>query len=628
MPQTDTQLLERFAAVREESAFAELVQRHGPMVLGVCRRVLHDEHDAEDAFQATFLVLAKNASSVRKQASLGSWLYGVAWRVASRLRSGIGLRRTKERHMADMPGGERIGGDLIGTIVWRELRPMIDQELNQLPNKYRDPLVLCYLQGKTHDEAAQELGWSKGSMSRRMDKARELLRNRLCQRGITLSAGIVLGVLTENASASVPLSLIQQTVHAASLYAAGKTVAAGVISSQAAALSQGVLHTMFMSKLKMTAAVLAAMALVGTGAGMSLNVLAQPPGTSGGGGGSTSQASKPAKPAVEQSGVGAPTGGGGTLGGPGLSSSGGGGDAAGEKPASSASAIRKLLTQPSDRLAKGIEDNPIGEILDHLSDLHDIPIRIDYDAFNRQGIVDAKAMFQESRVALKPHKRATLAQVLRDLLGQLPAAGGDGNPGTGVTYLVKGGSIVVVPYNHVVPSDGETYPQGSPIGKALREPVSVTAEERPLSEALRELADAAGANIIIDVRLKDKVKTPVTVVLQHVPLETAVRLMADMADVKAVALVNVLYITAKENAEKLAKEQWDRVNGVGPGDQGTGGFGGGLGGGAGLGGGGFGGGLGGGGGFGGGMMGTPSGGGGAPMPQEAPKIKGGSGFPG
>jgi RNA polymerase sigma factor (sigma-70 family) len=621
MSGSDTQLLERFAAVREESAFAALVERHGPMVLGVCRRVLHNEHDAEDAFQAVFLVLARRAAAVRKAESLGSWLYGVAYRVAARLRAGIGLRQHKERCEEAASRTERAAGDLIGAIVWRELRPIIDAELNQLPSKYRHPLVLCYLQGKTHDEAARELGWSKGSMSRRLDKARELLRHRLTRRGITLSAGVILGVLAENAASAAPsAALVHQTVQAGLLFTAGKTTAAGVISVQAVKLTQGVLHTMFMSKLKMTAAVLAAMVLVGTGTGLTLNALGQAP---AGVGSAVSQPNQGGGQISRGLTVGASTA---------LA-------AASSAPADSgrgASELRRQLAQPTDKLARGIDSGtPLKDALEFLSEACQATFVIDHEAFAKEGILDARNQLDEAHVQLRATKRTTLGQALRELLGQVCL---NGDPSTGhVTFLVRDGNIVIVPYNRVVPSDHEMYPNGAPVGRALREPVSVSVEERPLGEALRELADAAGANIIVDVRLKDKVKTPVTVILQHVPLETAVRLMADMADVKAVALDNVLYITAKENAEKLAKEQWDRVNGVGPGDPPPSGFGGlgALGGPGGMGGGGFG-----GGGFGGGLGGMPGlpgaggdppagGGGGSNPPGEAPKPKGGgAGFPG
>jgi len=626
MSGSDTQLLKRFTAVREESAFAALVERHGPMVLGVCRRVLHNEHDAEDAFQAVFLVLARKATAVRKVESLGSWLYGVAYRVAARLRAGIGLRQHKERSEEAASRTERATGDLIGAIVWRELRPIIDEELNQLPSKYRQPLVLCYLQGKTHDEAAQELGWSKGSMSRRLDKARELLRHRLTRRGITLSAGVVLGVLAENAASAAPsAALVQRTVQAGLLYTAGKSTAAGVISVQAVKLTQGVLHAMFMSKLKLTAAVLAAIVLVGTGTGMTLSALGQAPGGAGS-----------EVPRLGQ--IGAP----GSI--AALTGASTASTAASSAPADSvrsAAELRRQLAQPTDKLGQGIaQGTQLKDALEFLSEACQVNVVIDHESFAKEGIVDARNQLDQVHVQLRAAKRTTLGQALRELLGQICL---NGDPSSGrVTYLVRDGNVVIVPYNRIVPSDEEAYPNGAPVGRALREPVSVSVEDRPLGEALRELADAAGANIIIDVRLKDKVKTPVTVILQHVPLETAVRLMADMADVKAVALDNVLYITAKENAEKLAKEQWDRVNGVGPGDPPPSGFGGlgALGGPGGMGGGGFGGGFGGGSFGGGGLGGMPGlpgaggdppagGGGGSNPPGEAPKPKGGgAGFPG
>src|SRR5262249_50257311 len=141
---TDERLLERFTLHRDESAFAALVRRHGPMVLGVCRRVLHDEHDAEDAFQATFLVLARKSATIRKRGSLDSWLYGVAYRIALKAKSAAVRRRARERQAAKMALA-----DPSAELAWRDLNPVLDEELNRLPEKYRVPLVLCYLNGKT-----------------------------------------------------------------------------------------------------------------------------------------------------------------------------------------------------------------------------------------------------------------------------------------------------------------------------------------------------------------------------------------------------------------------------------------------------------------------------------------------
>jgi RNA polymerase sigma factor (sigma-70 family) len=256
---TDAQLLGRFAALREEESFAALVQRHGGLVLGVCRRVLADEHEAEDAFQATFLVLARKAGSIRKQASVGSWLYGVAYRIAAKARAQAARRRVREQEVEPMTGA-----DPLAELVWRELRPVIDEELSRLPDKYRHPVVLCYLENKTNAEAARQLGWTKGTVSGRLARARELLRARLRRRGLALSAGVLTAALAENAMAWVPASLGVATVKAAALVAAGQS-AAGVVSASVAAMAEGVLKAMLFTKLKVAAFVVLTLAVLGAG---------------------------------------------------------------------------------------------------------------------------------------------------------------------------------------------------------------------------------------------------------------------------------------------------------------------------------------------------------------------------
>jgi RNA polymerase sigma factor (sigma-70 family) len=171
---SDGQLLKRYLAICDEGAFTALVNRYGEMVLRVCESVLKHSEDAEDAFQATFFALARRAATLDRQEPLGSWLHGVAYRTAIKVRQKAARRRERELYALDLstrPGPEEKG--------WSDLRSLLDQELNQLPEKYRAPLILCFLQGKTHQEAASELGWPSGSMSRRMHRARELLRRRL-----------------------------------------------------------------------------------------------------------------------------------------------------------------------------------------------------------------------------------------------------------------------------------------------------------------------------------------------------------------------------------------------------------------------------------------------------------------
>src|SRR5262249_42961899 len=142
---TDGQLLECFLTRRDEAAFAALVRRHGPMVLGVCRRMLHNPHDAEDAFQATFPVLGRKAATIARRELLGNWLYGVAYRTALDARAAAARRRVREKQVSEMPEPEASASE----DVWRDLRPLLDEELSRLPDKYRVPVVLCDLEGRT-----------------------------------------------------------------------------------------------------------------------------------------------------------------------------------------------------------------------------------------------------------------------------------------------------------------------------------------------------------------------------------------------------------------------------------------------------------------------------------------------
>jgi RNA polymerase sigma factor (sigma-70 family) len=254
---SDAELLARFTAGHDQGAFAGLVARHGPMVLGVCRRILRDAHDAEDAFQATFLVLARKAGSICKGESLASWLYGVAYRVAVKARAGAARRRAREQRAVEMSAA-----DPLLDMTVREVQQVLHEELHQLPEKYRAPLVLCYLEGKSQEEAASQLGWSKGTTRGRLDRGRDQLRKRLARRGLALSA--VLGAAALGAS-PVPAALAASVVGAAPLSASGGVAVA--VSANASTLAEGVMHAMFASKVKTAAAVLLAAVLLTAGTG-------------------------------------------------------------------------------------------------------------------------------------------------------------------------------------------------------------------------------------------------------------------------------------------------------------------------------------------------------------------------
>jgi RNA polymerase sigma factor (sigma-70 family) len=257
---TDEQLLERFTTGRElsaESAFSTLVERHGPMVLRVCRGVLRDTHDAQDAFQATFLILARKARTIRKRDALGSWLHGVALRVASCARAASARRRRHEQHAAERPVAVEEGP--------RDWEPLLQEEIGRLPERYRAAVVLCDLQGLTHEQAAGQLGCPIGTIKSRQARGRDRLRSRLTRRGLAPTA---VGMLPT--TLVLPPTLIDSTARAAARYAASKLVAAGTVSAAVATLIEGTLMTMLGTKLKIAALLVLSMGVVGGGAGVLL----------------------------------------------------------------------------------------------------------------------------------------------------------------------------------------------------------------------------------------------------------------------------------------------------------------------------------------------------------------------
>jgi RNA polymerase sigma factor (sigma-70 family) len=247
---TDAQLLGYFLERRDEAAFAALVYRHGPMVWGVCRRVLRNHHEAEDAFQATFLVLVHKAASVVPRQMVGNWLYGVARQTAVRARAAAAKRHFRERQAMAMSDPTTEAPDL-----WDDLELLLDEELSRLPDKYRAPVVLCDLEGKSRREAAAQLGWREGTVSGRLARARAMLARRLVRRGLTVSGGALAALLVGNAAtASAPASAVTSTIRSAALVAAGRSAAA--LPPAVADLTRGVLKAMFLTRLKIATTVL------------------------------------------------------------------------------------------------------------------------------------------------------------------------------------------------------------------------------------------------------------------------------------------------------------------------------------------------------------------------------------
>jgi RNA polymerase sigma factor (sigma-70 family) len=260
----DHGLLERFGTERDDQAFEALVLRHGPMVLRVCQGVLKDTHAAEDAFQATFLVLLRKYTSIRKRRSVQSWLYKVAYHVALCARRASHRRQCREARAVTS-----VAPDVVDEVTWQELRAIFDEELQRLAEKYRGPVILCCLEGRTRDEAAQELGWSLGTLKGRLERGRQILRARLVRRGVSLATGLGATLLSEGSiKASVPPSLVNKTVRVAAACLPGRSAEVGAISAEVQALVHGVIRTMALSRLNLIAACFLAAGVLMTGAGV------------------------------------------------------------------------------------------------------------------------------------------------------------------------------------------------------------------------------------------------------------------------------------------------------------------------------------------------------------------------
>lgn len=253
---TDGQLLGCFLEERDEAAFAALVKRHGPMVWGVCHRLLGYQ-DAEDAFQATFLVLFRKAAAIVPRERVASYLYGVAHQTALHARRSTARRRARERQVMEMPEAEVVPQE-----IWHDLQPLLDQELSRLPDRYRSVILLCDLEGRTRKEAARQLGVPEGTVAGWIARARRMLARRLTQHGVTVTGGALATLLAQNAaSAQVPAAVMSSTLRTTGLLISGQA-AAGALSARAASLAEGVLKTMLLTKLKIATTLLVAVSLI------------------------------------------------------------------------------------------------------------------------------------------------------------------------------------------------------------------------------------------------------------------------------------------------------------------------------------------------------------------------------
>lgn len=257
---SDRELLQRYNQQRSESAFEELMHRHGPLVWGVCQRMLSHRQDAEDAFQATFMVLARKSKTVYRPERLGHWLYGVACYAASNVRKCRQRRKGREQ-----PWGETLDVPDYRHALWNEVSPLVDEELNRLPAKYRLPLVLCCIEGMTHQEAAQLLKWPVGTVAGRASRGREMLRKRLLQRGVMVSPALMLAFLTPDVMASgVPTTVVSSCM--GSIFASTTVGLAGhVLSPMVSSAVAGTVRQLFLARLATFAVGLIAFVIISSG---------------------------------------------------------------------------------------------------------------------------------------------------------------------------------------------------------------------------------------------------------------------------------------------------------------------------------------------------------------------------
>ncbi len=525
-PDSDAELLARYVAARDEAAFAALVRRHGPMVLGVCRRRLGNRADAEDAFQATFLVLARDAARIGNRAALPGWLFRVAHLVALKQRA-RSARRPAEP-LAEEPAG---AADPEAEAATRELRAALDRELAALPDKLRSAVVLCCLEERSNAEAGRLLGCPAGTIDSRLSAARRKLRARLARRGWAPPALAALDALLRPPPADAAL-LQEPTVRAAAACAAGGRAADPVSS-----LADGV-SPMGPAKLKSLAAAGMSLAMLGT---VGLGLLHAP----------ADDAAKPdttADAKADPPKQGAPK--------------------AEEKPAAEAppplkdeAAVRAALNRPAQVDANGLS---LLEFLDLLYRQHGVVARFDMAAYVRaNGPPDFRPY--EAKVNLPLTRGMSVADMLTEALSQIGSPGGPeaGSP-LAFTYRVRGNQVLIVPayIPPVIPGSGANVDPGAIapevdhrrlLEQIVGEPVSLAIDAQPLAEAVRELRKLTGANIVIDNRCRDDAKQPVSGSFSDVRLLTALTVLADMCDLKPVAMNNVYYVTTPANAAKLQK---------------------------------------------------------------------------
>lgn len=534
---SDADLLERFVHSADDLAFTGIVRRHGPMVLAVCRRRLGHDADAEDAFQAVFLALAKSAAAIGRRESLPGWLYRVAYLVSLKAAG----RRSRHPSVALPVAEVSMPNPPTHPVETEDLKGVLDTELARLPDKFRSVVVLCLIEGRTNAEAAAMLAVPVGTIDSRLNAARKKLQAALTRRGVAVTVGATLGQMLGGPIAATGgpgfVELVSHTVHAVLAEAAGPGT--GAISPAVTELARGV-ATMTTMNVRLLAALGVALGLLGTaGAGIYY----------------AAAADKPMNPEVTAAEPQPPTT-------PPTSKS---------QPATPDAPITDVILQESGAgaLAKPfgvkvpMEGASIEEVLDTIEKQTDLIVRVDVAAFRRVGAIGPDSnggenanqflslLYQTKAVLPRRAEKLPMGDVLADALAQAQVM----HP---CTYQIRGQQLVIIPA-YIPPVrpgvDALDQPDEALLpARQLNEQiyggvVSIAANQKPLAEILADLRKQTGANIVLDPRCTPAGNQGVlTVTLSDARLYDALRVIADMADLKMVYAGNIYYVTTSANA--------------------------------------------------------------------------------
>jgi RNA polymerase sigma factor (sigma-70 family) len=534
--ESDAALLARFVATRDDAAFAALVRRHGPMVLAVCRRGSLQAADADDAFQAAFFALARDAGRIATRASVGGWLYRVAYRLSLKL-AGKTARRRHHPLPAEPSAAMTSDPDL------GDLKAVVDAALAGLSDKLRAVAVACLIEGRTNADAAKRLGIPVGTVDSRLNAARQKLRARLARRGVALAAvaAVEISLCADTAAAGRVAALASDLVSNALSYAAGVTPAG---LEPLSSLADGVTAMTASTVTRWVAAIALSASLLG-GAGWGVYTATaqdgdQPP----------AKAEPKAKPPA-----GFPD------------------KPANPPPAATAlktadevqAALSKELTVPS-----GAEIT-IGDVFQLLAKSNDLTVRFDTAAFVRRGVaVTALDEMRQKKIRLPAVARLPASDLLREALAHLGATH-EGEFGGGVhnllSYRIRGNQVLVIPEYRPASIPGSTtgageqpllmITQNQMAENIYGEPVTLRIKNKSFSEVLEQLREMTGANIVVDARMKDRADAAITASFNDARLYTVLKVLGDSCEMRPVVMDNVYYLTTPENAEKL-QTQIDR----------------------------------------------------------------------